>query len=89
MFRGREGHCVSGGTSVSAPLWTLLPAAPVFLRKFPILTRGVLQVPVERLVVKEVPVEVEKLIEKVVVKEVPVPVEKLIEKIIEVRPMTS
>ena len=48
-----------------------------------------LQVPVERLVVKEVPVEVEKLIEKVVVKEVPVPVEKLIEKIIEVRPMTS
>jgi hypothetical protein len=56
---------------------------------FPILTRGVLQVPVERLVIKEVPVEVEKLVEKVVVKEVPVPVEKLIEKIIEVRPMTS
>jgi hypothetical protein len=56
---------------------------------FLILARGVLQVPVERLVIKEVPVEVEKLVEKVVVKEVPVPVEKLIEKIIEVRPMAS
>lgn len=47
--------------------------------------RGAVQVPVERLVIKEVPVEIEKIIEKVVVKEVPVPVEKLIEKIIEVR----
>ncbi len=42
------------------------------------------QVEVDRIIVKEVPVEVERLIEKIVVKEVPVPVEKIVEKIVEV-----
>ena len=44
----------------------------------------ILQVPVDRIVTKEVPVEVEKVVEKIVYKEVPYDVEKVVERIVEI-----